>query len=578
MSGPDPFPEKDLRGLVIHPAGVVDARRDLHLFLRYVRERGLRRTHRENRIPKADARRLAKIVSYAGERVEVRETGEGPWSEHISRLAREMKLVSFDTEGSYAGYSSTEPSYPDNYVEIDEAAVGRYLALSPAAKETAILDAHLQMVESEFFNPALLLPNETFESFGCATGPAGRMDLPRIRRRVLGYLAGLEPGLWYDLESTVADFGRLHPRLILDSAEGTAKWDTGDLYRNFREYPLGQGRHSGEGTRITTKTPRAFFRVEGRYLEYFLCGIPYLLGFVSLAERPLDDPRGLDVNPPRGRIRAFRVTERLGDLLGGEPGFDRVRVTVLPDLDVVVEATSYPETTLEDLEPLTVAISEDGPLHRRKLVRERVVQAVAEAPDGLDPVAKLETLTEGHLPPNVAVELAGWSQRGGKFTVYEGFALLETLGMEERDLAVPALKRLAIEAGPGDFSLVRDPERALDRLERAGLVPVPIRHQEARFAPSTGALGAPSPAAGKKGTGSGKSARPGPSWIDAVLEVEDLVGLNSNCPELIAALVEKLGEDATETGDGRLILPAAALPKLRAALSRLKDRFRVERR
>ena len=193
MSGPDPFPEKDLRGLVIHPAGVVDARRDLFLFLRYVRERGLRRTHRENRIPKTDARRLAKIVSYAGEKAEVEEIGEGPWAEHVSWLAREMKLVSFDAEGSFAGYSSVEPSFPDNYVEINEKAVARYLARSPAAKEGAILKAHLKLVESEFFYPALLLPSRTFDRTGCATGPAGRMDLPGVRRRVLGYLAGTCP-------------------------------------------------------------------------------------------------------------------------------------------------------------------------------------------------------------------------------------------------------------------------------------------------------------------------------------------------------------------------------------------------
>ena len=145
MSKPTLFPEEDLAGLRIHPARTVDLRRDISLFLRYVREHGLKRTVRHNALPVADVRRLAKIFSWRGEK------DDDSWSDHVSWIAREMGLVFFDAEGSYQAYSSREPSYPDNYVEINEEAVAAYLEKTAARKEKAILDAHLTCVGNEFF-------------------------------------------------------------------------------------------------------------------------------------------------------------------------------------------------------------------------------------------------------------------------------------------------------------------------------------------------------------------------------------------------------------------------------------------
>ena len=91
--------ESETQALDILPAGPVDVRRDLFRFAGYVRDKGLVRTRRGNHIPKSAARDLAKLLSYPGEAAEVAGDGRGFWSDHISRVALKLGLVSFDTEG-----------------------------------------------------------------------------------------------------------------------------------------------------------------------------------------------------------------------------------------------------------------------------------------------------------------------------------------------------------------------------------------------------------------------------------------------------------------------------------------------
>ena len=149
------------------------------------------RTRRENSIPKTAARRLAKLLSHSGEAAYVEEHGCGMWSDHVSDVARKLGLVSFDTEGDYIGYSSTEPSFVDNEIEVEEKAWRSYLDRTPLQKERALLDVHLDTLPSEFFQRATLVEGKAFDRSGCATGPASRMKLAQIRRSLLQMLAGL---------------------------------------------------------------------------------------------------------------------------------------------------------------------------------------------------------------------------------------------------------------------------------------------------------------------------------------------------------------------------------------------------
>src|ERR1700722_1524780 len=95
---------------------LINIRRDLLEFIDYVRSYGIKRSHRGNEIPKTDIKRLEKRLNVP-EHLNDTEDGKVIWIEWISRLALSLKLVSYDTKGVYAGYSSQKPSFPDNYIK-----------------------------------------------------------------------------------------------------------------------------------------------------------------------------------------------------------------------------------------------------------------------------------------------------------------------------------------------------------------------------------------------------------------------------------------------------------------------------
>lgn len=595
------FTDDELEGHVRLLAGDLDLRRDLHKLLCFVRDRGITRTKRGNDIPKVAARRLAKLLSCESEAADVELCGSGHWSDFVCERARLLGLVSYDVEGSYAGYSSSEPSYPDNVVVLQEEAWQAWLRRSPLDKERALADVLLKHEPSELFHRALLVGGEHFDIRGSATGPAKRMDLPRIRRTLLDLLATLEPETWYDTRDLVSLLEARHPDLVIDPAKlgpddaslrKVREWEwekdriryrrdkkakpgprpelvTEDRYNNFREYAAGESRWDpGSKRQLDEQTPGVFRRVEGRYLEFFLRQVPYLLGFVDLAWRPDDDPHGLDVTPPLERLAAVRLSPRFFAIWKREAALNEVAVTVLPNLEVIVEAPSYPDVVLDALEPYTRTLSEDGPIHRLRLERKRVVSTIAEHPEAPPPSEVLVELSGAPLPGNVAVELASWSRRGSAVVIYEGLGLLELSG--KRSEALAPLDGLVQAQTPSGIVLLRQPERAMAALEEAQLAPVQVRHKTG-FARCGGKLGTPS---GKPRAR--KPSRPKPSPVRLV--GEDTVCYRAANPALLKALHEALRGQASTCvllPDGSLLLSAVALPGLRAALRKVRDRFDV---
>lgn len=561
---------------VSSPSGVVDLRRDVHALVRYIQQRGLTLTKRENCIPKTDARRLAKLLSWEGEAREVEESGGGVWSGTVLDLARRLGLVSYDTKGVLMGYSSREPCFPYNDVRVDGEAFETWLQRSPLEKERALLNRMVEDDPSEFFYSATLLPTPPFDTWASATGPASRMDLPVIRRGLLEFLAALEPGVWHEFRPLVDRLQQRLPHLVLDPAtrgpDGDSirklrdwEWESRrgkgkkpvpkpdvvleDLYTNFRETP--RGRYQG------TPVPRDFHRVEGRYLEFFLREIPYLMGFVDLAFRAAEDPVGLEVEPHYDRLRAIRLTPRLRQVVQGDPEMDRVRVTVLPTFEVLVEAPSHPEVLLEALAPYTSRVQEGGPVHRLRLERARVVEASATRPEAVTDL--LEGLAGSPLPGNVASDLSAWMGRADRVVVYEGFGLLELPDAGVLD----GIRGSVAEECPGGFALIRQPEAAFRTLEEGGHVPMRVVHRADRFASGPGRLAAP-PA-------------PKPSPQPVRLTSEDLVGFRASRKGVLETLHEAL-RDRTAVcllAEGRLILSAEDLPLLRQALADLGPRFAV---
>ena len=81
------------------PTRLPDLRRDLHVFVEYVRDREVKRSHRGNSLSKADAKRLAKLMSDADAAEEVDETGSSAWVDFVDDVALKLGFVHYDTEG-----------------------------------------------------------------------------------------------------------------------------------------------------------------------------------------------------------------------------------------------------------------------------------------------------------------------------------------------------------------------------------------------------------------------------------------------------------------------------------------------
>jgi len=602
-----PRADVNVKGLNIFPAGVVDLRRDVYRFVQYVKDKGLVRTKRLNQIPKTAARRLAKILSYVGDTKTTQEEEDERtcWANHVSHVGLELGLISFDTEGVYEGYTSAEPCYPDNEICVNEPAWNAYLEKTPLEKEKAILEAHLKMTPNEFFNAPTLVDGGRFDSWGCATGPASRMNLPKIRQGLLKFLTSLEVDVWYEFCETVERLKAHCPTLILDpsarrpndeSQTRLRDWESErrynkkkkpadskplpileDIYKDFREFDARRNRWDrGSKRQITSKTPDAFERVEGRYLEFFMREIPYLCGFVDLAYRKSTDRRGLEVSPPFERLSAFRLTSRLFQIMGKDTGFNAVKVTVLPNLEVFVEAPSFPDVILQMLAPYTTPIHEEGPIHRLRLEKKKVVEAAAQDRSAHPPVQLLEGLTGAPLPQSVAVQLVSWFERGDKVVFYEDFGLLEFTGCAEaQKKALSELGTLVEDDRLDGFAIARDPDRAFRRLEERLHVPLRVKHREKAFSSCPGRLKATT----KKGRPSPTSRKdPAPQAMQVHLESEDLVGYRTSSASLLTALQDAICGEARTcalVGNDLLVISASALPKLRAVLRHLSERFAV---
>lgn len=450
---------------------VPDLRRDVHVFVDYVRGREVKRSHRENALSKGDAKRLARLLSDPKAVREVDEEGSSPWIDFVDDIALQLGFVHYDTEGQYAGYTSHEPSFPDNYIKYRAKAYEQFLAAKAAAQESTLLKMLLhggQGSASEFYRRSVLGRLEGFSSWGSAIGVMPTLDFPAIRRFLLGLLAECPSGQWLSVSSLV-EYLKNHHRYAIIPAKPRFKHEHEarfGRYGNFHE----SKDEWGHEIDIHESDPDGFERVEGRYVERFLEGIPLLLRYVDVAYAP---KRPKAIYPSLGCLRAFRVSDRLRRALEGR--IAEPRVTVTPNFDVHVIAEAYPAGVLAQLAPLCEMVSE-GTSIVLKLTKQKVAAARADSPD-LDAAGLLQGLCGGELPANVAHELSAWSEHGEKFVLYAHCSVLEA----EQD--VPAADPFTIERVAEGIRLVRSPDKLFNELERRELMPMRIKHGDQAFAP-----------------------------------------------------------------------------------------------
>ncbi len=548
----------DITGLEVFSAPY-DVRRDLHIYIDFVRGQEIKRHYRTNQLKKGDARQLARAFGHPDVMENVEDRNEyfgNSWIDKIEYLALRLKLVNFDTAGEYGSYTSMSATYRDNYVIVHKKTYEEFLTLSLAEQERRILATYVDLYEydrNEFFDRNYWGMLDRFSIMGSATGPLPSVDFAEARSLLLETLAECDPGEWLSTASLVAYFKAHHPYFLIPenplTQRGYGKPEPVSRYKSFYE---NIDRWNRDGDLIPDDAPDGFERVEGRYIERFLEGIPLLLGYVDVAYRE-DDPIH---KPSINRLAAFRVRERFTQMMRDE--LPAPRVTVQPNFEVVVESAFYPVASLERLKPIGEIVSE-GAVSTLKLEREKVAAMVAWNED-FDPVAILRELAEEDLPPNVVIELEEWAGHAEIFTLYDGFGLVEGEGKLPESL-------IAHEIGPG-LRLVRDPRGVYAQLHRSERVPIYVAHQKDALTRL--------PEGAETAFPSGEDAAPRP---EVTVKRETFVRLTFSDREAMAVCRKALldARCPVESDEVRrtLTLPGQYKPQIDAALESLHESYDV---
>ncbi len=460
-----------------------DLLRDLFTYLDYVGEYNVKRMTRTNEIPRADLTRLAKLLEVEiPEKDDWGRTRQG-WIDYLDVLALRLKLVSYNTKGVYRGYTSSEPSFIENFIQVNKDRLDEFLDLAPSDQEKQILDTLIQAKSlreydgysnNEFYRTSVLGELDPFQQRGTATGVMPSLKFPEIRLFLLHTLKDCPPGQWFSVESLVAFLKEHHPYFLIPKNPHKDKWGNASTrYGNFFE---GKDSWTHNEKPIPDDVSDGFERVEGRYVERFLEGIPLTMRFVDVAYNPAKYKGTL---PSHGILRAFRLNERFLRLMNGME--KQPRLTVQPNFEIIVEADFYPAKIIQQVAALGEPVSSPHSGHDAYvgtfcLTKTRVAAEQVRQPK-LDVIALLESLSDRGLPPNVKVELEEWSGHADQFTLYEGFALLESAD------EIPEADKFTVERLAPTLQLVRPAGKLFPTLEANHRAPLRIQHPADGFTP-----------------------------------------------------------------------------------------------
>jgi len=457
----------DVNGLKVF-ANHCDVRKDLHLFMDYVGNRSVKRSTRENILPKMDARRLARLISDPLAMEEVEDSGYSTWLNYIDITALNLGFVSYDIEGEYLGYTSSEPSYPDNYIEIDERKYDNFLNMTLQDQENLLVKSLVEKYtdcNNEFFYTGVMGTLDTFSSSGCATGVLPYLNFAKIRNFLLKIMQHCQSGVWYSTVSFVRYLKAEHPFFLIPEKPRYKHSNRfSGRYGNFNERKDGQY----QDIEISPKDSNAFERVEGRYVERFLEGIPLALGYVDLGYGKSEYK---ERKPSLNALKAFKVNECVLRFMEGN--IPEPRITVQPNFEIHVESEFYPAGILAVLNPLTDIISENT-VTILKLNKRKVTARLAND-ESLDVVAILRNLSESNVPQNVLTELEEWVGHSEVFTLYHGFGLFE--GNPNLDTT----KNFTVKKISSTLRIVKEPKNLFGKLEEAELVPMLVKHSDKAF-------------------------------------------------------------------------------------------------
>ena len=468
-------PEPDLAPANIDDLSVFsnpnDLRHDLHAFIEYVREREVKRSHRGNELSTADTKRLAKLMSHSSVIEFVESYGFSKWVNCVDELALLFNFVKYDTEGSYAGYTSSEPSFPDNYIELDTNRYMEFVDLPLIEQEKKLLEILVKNYidgNNEFYVRSVLGRLSGFSTRGSATGIMPGLDFAQIRCFLIDILLSCKTGVWYTTSSLIQYLKKHHPFfLIPQKPKYENKWNAEKgRYGNFYE----EKEKWSSGIQVPEHDADAFERVEGRFVERFLEGILLNLGYIEVAYSSTEYKGAM---PEMNQLLAFRVNDKFLHVMSGE--IKEPRVIVQPNFEIHVESELYPARIIFQLTKFADVLVNDR-TSILKLQKKKVLTQLSQK-EGLDVIKLLENLSGKELPQNVRIELEEWAGVSEAFTLYENVVLLEG------DKELPDIDQFTIESISPAMRIVHSPNVLFMHLEQKELIPLNIKHLPLAFSP-----------------------------------------------------------------------------------------------
>jgi len=320
---------------------------------------------------------------------------------------------------------------------------------------------------------------DSFSSWGSATGVLPTLDFAKSKSILLDVLATLTPNTWYATTDLIERMKKEHPWFLIPKEvyiEENAGWNKPKkkvLYPRYYNFIEGE-RYGRSGTMkdrcIKENDPKAFEKVEGRFIERFLTRYLYTLGYVHIG---MDKNPYTGEKPEMGTLIAFQLQSTFFHVLNNQ--LLSTKVSVQPNFEIYIDAPTYPIAILNALAPLTKMLKEDQQIIL-KLEKKYVLNHLIEHPT-FDTAQFLSNLSDTPIPQNVLMEMQEWTERTDVFTLYEGFGLYE--GYTKQALADIHTEATIIPT----IRLIRKPTNLYEKLQKSEVIPMLIEHTDKNFTP-----------------------------------------------------------------------------------------------
>ncbi len=442
-------------------------RKDLISFVDFCSETELKRTHRNNDISKTDVRKIAKLFGYKDIIGETSKSGKSDYIEFIDHLAYKLEFTVYETAGVYMGYTSSEKSYPENYVEINHNILEKYINGSLYNQEKAILELLINDYgngHNEFYKTHFCSSLEAYIGWNNG-GITNYIDFAKPRNFLLDLLFSLPVGEWFTTQSLIQYLKQNHFFFLIPK---TLKWQRNNnqgRYSGLELVKRGYNYYPRDEIKINESDPDAFEKGEGGWIERFLEYIPLIMGFVDVA---YDNNLPLaEYVPTFGKLKAFKVNHRLKNYFKDDYN---IKATLQPNFELIVEAPIYPVKIARTFLPLCDTLTENPQLVMR-LNKIKVLKYVANNKADI-----IEMLTESlthPIPDNVLAELKEWIGQTDRFILYSGFALYENNGLKDEVEVVHKINE--------KNALIKNGAQVYESLLIDGKVPLIVNHKDNKF-------------------------------------------------------------------------------------------------